>query len=113
LKRASTGGPLTEPNNEVRGGDQTSPPRHSSLGSWSGNSSPNQSGRATFEPPSHHPEHHDDAGDEQSPTASSHPTKMEVDDLAMGPHRLSSEVVLDKPPSPSANAQPTSNSGAI
>jgi hypothetical protein len=36
-----------------------------------------------------------------------------VDDLAMGPHRLSSEVVPDRPPSPSTGAQPMSESGAI
>jgi hypothetical protein len=34
--RASTGGCLTEPDNEVEGGDQSSPPRRSSPSSWSG-----------------------------------------------------------------------------
>jgi hypothetical protein len=86
LEHASAGGPLKEPNNEVGSGDQSSPPRRSSPGSWFSNSSPNQSGGAAFEPPSHHPEHHDDVGDEQPLTASSHSIEMEVDDLAMGLH---------------------------
>jgi hypothetical protein len=109
----SVGGLLTKPSSEVEGGDQSSPPRLSSPGSWSGNSSPNQSGGAAFEPSSHHPEHHDDASDEQPPIASSHSTEMEVDDLATGLHRLSNEVVSDRPPSSSVGTQPTSNLGAI
>jgi hypothetical protein len=51
-ERASVGGQLTEPNNEVGGGDQSSLPKRSSHGSWSGASSPNQPGGAAFEPPS-------------------------------------------------------------
>jgi hypothetical protein len=38
---------------------------------------------------------------------------MEVDNLAVAPQRLSGEVVPDKPPSPSAGAQPPSDVGAI
>jgi hypothetical protein len=62
--RATTGTPLTEHINEVGGGAQSSPPRRSSPGSWSGNSSLNQSGGAAFEPSSHHPKDDDNAGDE-------------------------------------------------
>jgi hypothetical protein len=113
LDRVSASGPLTEPSNEVREGDQSSPPRRLSPSSWFGASSPNQSGGAAFVRPSQQPEHVDDAGDEQSPTALSHPTEMEVDNLAAAPHCLPVEVVPDRPPSPSAGAQPTSDIGAI
>ena len=57
----------------------------------------NQFGRAEFEPPSHHPEDDDNAGDKHSTTAVSHPTKIEVDNLATVQQRLFGEVVLDKP----------------
>jgi hypothetical protein len=40
---------------------------------------------AAFEPPSHHPKDDDNAGDEQPPSAVSHPTEMEVDNLAAAP----------------------------
>jgi hypothetical protein len=113
LDLPTAGAPLTEHSNEVGGGAQSSPPRRSSPASWSGNSSPNKSGGAAFEPPSHHPEDDDNAGDEQPPTALSHPTEMEVDNLAAAPHPLSGEVVPDKPPSPSSGAQPPSEAGAI
>ena len=63
--------------NEVGGGAQCSPPRYSSLASWSRYSSLNQSGGAVFEPPFHHLEDDDNVGDEQPPTALFHPTKME------------------------------------
>jgi hypothetical protein len=109
----TAGAPLTEHSNEVGGGAQSSQPRCSSPGSWSGNSSPNQSGGAAFEPPSHHPEDDDNAGDEQPSTALSHLTEMEVDNLAAVPQCLSGEVVPDKPPSPSAGAQPPSDAGGI
>jgi hypothetical protein len=56
--------PLIEPRNEVKGGDQGSSSRRSSPGYWLGNSSPNQSGGAAFEPPSHHVEHDDNASEE-------------------------------------------------
>jgi hypothetical protein len=62
--RPTIGAPLTEHSNEVGGGAQSSPPRQSSPTSWSGNSSPNQSGGAAFEPLSHHLEDDDNAGDE-------------------------------------------------
>jgi hypothetical protein len=104
---------LHDYSNEVGGGAQSSPPRHSSPTSWSGNSFPNQSGGAAFEPTSHHPKDDDNAGDEQPPTALSHPTEMEVDNLAAAPQSLSGEVVPDKPPSPSTGAQPPSDVGAI
>jgi hypothetical protein len=107
------GAPLTEHNNEVGGGAQSSPPRRSSPASWSGNSSPNQSGEAAFEPPSHHLEDYDNAGDEQPPTALSHPTEMEVDNLAAAPQPVSGELVPDKPSSLSSGAQPPSEAGAI
>jgi hypothetical protein len=113
LDCASIGGPLTEPSNEVREGDQSSPPRRSSPGSWSSTSSLNQSGGAAFERSSQEPEHDDDAGDEQPPTTSSHPTQMEVDNLAAAPQRLPVEVMLDRPLSPSAGAQSVSYAGAI
>ena len=100
---------MTKYSNEVGGGAQRSPSRCSSLGSWFGYSSSNQSSGATFEPPSHHPEDDDNAGDEQPPAASSHPIKMEVDNLAVAAQHLSSEVVLDKPPSSSTGAQLPSN----
>jgi hypothetical protein len=64
LDRATAGAPLMEHINEVGSGAQSSPPRRLSPGSWSGNSSPNQSGGAAFEPPSHNPEHDDNAGNE-------------------------------------------------
>jgi hypothetical protein len=113
LDRPTAGAPLTEHSNEVGGGAQSSPPRQSSPTSWSGNSSPNRSGGATFEPPFHHPKDDDNTGDEQPPTALSHPTEMEVDNLAAAPQPLSGEVVPDKPPSPSSGAQPPSEAGAI
>jgi hypothetical protein len=74
---------------------------------------PNQFGGAAFEPPSHHLEDDDNTGDEQPPTALSHPIEIEVDNLAVAPQRLSDEVVPDKPPSLSAGAQPPSDAGAI
>jgi hypothetical protein len=111
--RATAGAPLMEHINEVGGGAQSSPPKRSSPGSWSGNSSPNQFGGAAFEPPSHNPEHDDNAGDEQSLIASSHLTEMEVDNLVAAPQCLFGEVVPDKPPSPSASAQLPSDAGAI
>ena len=89
---------LPKQSNEVGGGAQRSLPRRSSLASWSRYSSPNQSGGATFEPPSHHPKDDDNTSDEQRPMALSHPTKMEVDNLAAAPQHLSGEVVPDKPP---------------
>jgi hypothetical protein len=57
--------PLMEPRNEVKGGDQGSLSRRSSPSYRLGNSSPNQSGRAAFEPPSRHVEHDEDVGEEQ------------------------------------------------
>jgi hypothetical protein len=111
--RPTAGALLTEHSNEVGGGAQSSLPKRSSPTSWSSNSSPNQSGRVAFEPPSHHPEDDDNVGDEQSPTALFHPTEMEVDNLAAAPQPLSGEVVPDKPPSPSSGAQPPSEAGAI
>jgi hypothetical protein len=113
LDQLSVVAPLTEPKNEVGGGDQGSLSRCSSPGYWSGNSSPNQSGEAVFEPLSHHVEHDDNAGEEQPSTASSHPTEMEVDNLAAVPHRFPGEVVPDRPPSPSAGAQPASDAHLI
>jgi hypothetical protein len=113
LEGASAGGRLTEPGNEVEGGNQSSPPRRSSLGSWYGASSSTQSGGAANEPPSQHPEYDLDAGDQQPPTASSHPTEMEVDDVEVSPHRWSDSVTLNRPPSPSAGAQAASDAGAI
>ena len=101
-----------EHSNEVGGGAQRSLPRHSSPSSWSGYSSPNQSSRAAFEPPCHHPEDDDNASDEQPPTTLSHPTEMEVDNLAAAMQRLSNEVVPNKPPSLSAGAQPSSDTRA-
>jgi hypothetical protein len=71
--------------NEVGGAAQSSPPRRSSPTSWSGNSYLNQSGGAAFEPSSHHPKDDVNAGDEQPPTAVSHPTEMEVDNLTAAP----------------------------
>jgi hypothetical protein len=96
-----------EPNNEVGGGDQSSPPKCSSFGSWSGASSPRESGGAPDEPPHQHPEHDQDAGDQQPPT------EMELDDMDVAPHLRSNAVVLDRPPSSSAGAQAASNAGAI
>jgi hypothetical protein len=96
--RPTTGAPLPRHSNEVGGAAQSSPPRQSSPTSWSGNSSPNQSGGAAFEPPSHHPKDNDNVGDEQPPTAVSHPTEMEVDNLAAAVQPLSPEVVPDNPP---------------
>ena len=96
--------PLTEPRNEVGRGGQGSPSRRSSLGYWSSNLSRNQFGGAAFEPPSHYVEYDDDAGEEQPLIASSHPTKMEVDNLAMVLHCLFGDVVPDKPPSLSVGA---------
>jgi hypothetical protein len=49
----------------------------------------------------------------QAPIASSHPTEMEVDNLAVAPHRLPGEVVPDRPPSPSVGAQPASDAHPI
>jgi hypothetical protein len=113
LDRPTARAPLTEHSNEVGGGAQSSPPRRSSPTSWSGNSSPNQSGGAGFEPLSHHLEDYDNAGDEQPPTALSDPTEMEVDNLAAAPQPLSGELVPDKPPSSSSGAQPPSEVGTI
>ena len=104
---------LTEYINEIGGDAQSSPPKRSSPGSWSGNSSLNQSGRAASKPPSHNLEHDDNAGDEQFPTASSYPTEMEMDNLAAALQYLSGEVVRDKPPSLSAGAQPLLDARAI
>jgi hypothetical protein len=75
-------------------------PCESSPASWSSNSSPNLSGGAAFEPPSHHPEDDDNIGDEQPPRTLSHPTEMEVDNTAAAPQHLPGLVVLDRPPSP-------------
>jgi hypothetical protein len=111
--RPTAGAPLPKHSNEVGGAAQSSPPRRSSPASWSGNSSPNQSGGAAFDPPSHHPKDDDNAGDEQPSTAVSHPTEMEVDNLAAAPQPLSAEVVPDNPPSPRSGAQPPSEAGAI
>jgi hypothetical protein len=111
--RPTAGAPLPKHSNEVGGAAQSSPPRRSSLASWSGNSSANQSGGAAFEPPSHHPKDDDNTGDEQPPTAVSHPTEMEVDNLVAAPQPLSAEVVPDNPPSPRSGAQPPSEAGAI
>jgi hypothetical protein len=111
--RATAGAPLTEHSNEVGGGTQSSQPRRSPPTSWSGNSSPNLTGGATFEPPSHHPEDDDNAGDEQPSTALSHPTEMKVYNLVAAPQPLSGEVVLDKSPSPSSGAQPPSEVGVV
>jgi hypothetical protein len=113
LDRPTIGAPLTKHSNEVGSGAQSSPPRRSSPASWSGNSSPNQSGGAAFEPPSHHLKDYDNVGDEQPPTALSYPTEMEVDNLAAALQPLSGELVPDKPPSPSSGAQPPSEAGAI
>jgi hypothetical protein len=38
---------------------------------------------------------------------------MQMDNLAAAPHRLPVEVVPDRPPSPSADAQPASDARAI
>ena len=42
-----------------------------------------------------------------------HLIEMEVDNLAAAPQHVFGEVVPDKPPSPSVNAQPPSDAGAI
>ena len=93
LDRATTGAPLTEYNNKVGSGAQRSPPRCSSPSSWFRYLSPTQFGGATFEHPSYHPKLNDNAGDEQPPTALSHPIEIKVANLVVAAQHLSSEVV--------------------
>ena len=64
LDQPSVVAPLTEPRNEVGGGNQGSLSRCLSPSYSLGNSSPNQSERTAFELPSRHVEYDDNAGKE-------------------------------------------------